>query len=648
MTPSLSSDFDVGETTFSMTPFLKVILLLWRLVVLLPRHQASLMVRTLLSLVSCHQQALLMALSPYCPSAILLLSSSSASDTDYDSTTTTTTTTDVTSSPSSTYDSTTTTTTNIAPSPSSYTYDNTNTASITPSPSSSVHDSTTTTTTATDIAPTPSGSVYDSTTTTTTTTDITPSQSSSAYDSTTTTTTTTTTDITPSPSSSTYDSTTTTTTDIIPSQSSSAYDSTTTTTATTDITPSPSSSTYDSTTTTTTDIAPTPTSSVYDSTTPAATTPSSSMTADMTTSGPATPSSSSQSTVTSAVTSTSPSTSPPSYQYPTQAPDLEGALFIFTFSIEGNPANFSLIWITNLKEKIGDIFRKNVVGFDEVRIQGNLYERKRRHARSSEGINIEAKFKAKDLYKVDKNVLQENLKTAMQNSENIFKNYSYNLDINQEQIASFAALTSDVCNSQKTKGLCGVEYTCSGGVCQHLCEDTYCGGHGQCYVHVFDNKVSTKCQCTSQNPFNYEGVACERAVMKEQYVAAIAVSVFGVLLLVLVVVVVCLCRQVNRKSVRSPRDELIPLDQTESWSYKSLPTKHNPVYSNHGYEPHYMAYREIDPAVYDFRALPRDRSRDSYDVRLREADLSSFPHLSSERKFSIKRPQVSSEPANSE
>lgn len=59
---------------------------------------------------------------------------------------------------------------------------------------------------------------------------------------------------------------------------------------------------------------------------------------------------------------------------------------------------------------------------------------------------------------------------------------------------SVAALTSDVCNSQKSKGLCGVEYTCTGGVCQHLCEDTYCGGHGQCYVHVFDNKVSTKCQ----------------------------------------------------------------------------------------------------------------------------------------------------------
>lgn len=69
--------------------------------------------------------------------------------------------------------------------------------------------------------------------------------------------------------------------------------------------------------------------------------------------------------------------------------------------------------------------------------------------------------------------------------------------------------------------------------------------------------VLTVTRCTSQNPFNYEGVACERAVMKEQYVAAIAVSVFGVLLLVLVVVVVCLCRQVNRKSVRSPRDELM-------------------------------------------------------------------------------------------
>lgn len=65
---------------------------------------------------------------------------------------------------------------------------------------------------------------------------------------------------------------------------------------------------------------------------------------------------------------------------------------------------------------------------------------RRRHARSSEGINIEAKFKAKDLYKVDKNVLQDNLKTAMQKSENIFKNYSYNLDINQEQIASCKSL----------------------------------------------------------------------------------------------------------------------------------------------------------------------------------------------------------------
>lgn len=61
---------------------------------------------------------------------------------------------------------------------------------------------------------------------------------------------------------------------------------------------------------------------------------------------------------------------------------------------------------------------------------------RRRHSRSSARINIEAKFKAKDLDRVDKNVLQKNLTTAMQKSETTFKNFSYNLDINEEQIAS--------------------------------------------------------------------------------------------------------------------------------------------------------------------------------------------------------------------
>lgn len=251
-------------------------------------------------------------------------------------------------------------------------------------------------------------------------------------------------------------------------------------------------------------------------------------------------------------TTTQPSTTTKSYQIMPVYPDTENAVLEFTFELRFTDCTFNKTTIENklsvVSSSVDDCKYIRVKSIDE----GSCRSGRSKRSATASYISVDTAFGI-DAQKGISNgsSVSDDLYTALSNVDDIDVNYLNETKDNfTGALASKQICDSDVCASALVgrpgfvcvpdtfTQTCAIMY-----YCDHQPID--CGKHGHCYVEteIQSERVSysSKCRCTQEEFFRYEGTHCTERVMTWELAVIICASAFGALVLVLLFIIIVMC-----------------------------------------------------------------------------------------------------------
>lgn len=251
-------------------------------------------------------------------------------------------------------------------------------------------------------------------------------------------------------------------------------------------------------------------------------------------------------------TTTQPSTTTKSYQMMPVYPDTENAVLEFTFELRFTDCTFNKTTIENklsvVSSSVDDCKYIRVKSIDE----GSCRSGRSKRSATASYISVDTAFGI-DAQKGISNgsSVSDDLYTALSNVDDIDVNYLNETKDNfTGALASKQICDSDVCTSalvgrpgfvcvaDTNTQRCAIMYYCD----RHPID---CGKHGHCYVEteIQSERVSysSKCRCTQEEFFRYEGTHCTERVMTWELAVIICASAFGALVLVLLFIIIVMC-----------------------------------------------------------------------------------------------------------
>ncbi|XP_052675356.1 uncharacterized protein LOC128157041 isoform X2 [Crassostrea angulata] len=251
-------------------------------------------------------------------------------------------------------------------------------------------------------------------------------------------------------------------------------------------------------------------------------------------------------------TTTQPSTTTKSYQMMPVYPDTENAVLEFTFELRFTDCTFNKTTIENklsvVSSSVDDCKYIRVKSIDE----GSCRSGRSKRSATASYISVDTAFGI-DAQKGISNgsSVSDDLYTALSNVDDIDVNYLNETKDNfTGALASKQICDSDVCASALV-GRPG--FVCVADTFTQTCAIMYycdhqpidCGKHGHCYVEteIQSERVSysSKCRCTQEEFFRYEGTHCTERVMTWELAVIICASAFGALILVLLFIIIVMC-----------------------------------------------------------------------------------------------------------
>ncbi|XP_052675271.1 mucin-2-like isoform X2 [Crassostrea angulata] len=251
-------------------------------------------------------------------------------------------------------------------------------------------------------------------------------------------------------------------------------------------------------------------------------------------------------------TTTQPSTTTKSYQIMPVYPDTENAVLEFTFELRFTDCTFNKTTIENklsvVSSSVDDCKYIRVKSIDE----GSCRSGRSKRSATASYISVDTAFGI-DAQKGISNgsSVSDDLYTALSNVDDIDVNYLNETKDNfTGALASKQICDSDVCASALV-GRPG--FVCVADTFTQTCAIMYycdhqpidCGKHGHCYVEteIQSERVSysSKCRCTQEEFFRYEGTHCTERVMTWELAVIICASAFGALILVLLFIIIVMC-----------------------------------------------------------------------------------------------------------
>lgn len=251
-------------------------------------------------------------------------------------------------------------------------------------------------------------------------------------------------------------------------------------------------------------------------------------------------------------TTTQPSTTTKSYQMMPVYPDTENAVLEFTFELRFTDCTFNKTTIENklsvVSSSVDDCKYIRVKSIDE----GSCRSGRSKRSATASYISVDTAFGI-DAQKGISNgsSVSDDLYTALSNVDDIDVNYLNETKDNfTGALASKQICDSDVCASALV-GRPG--FVCVADTFTQTCAIMYycdhqpidCGKHGDCYVEteIQSERVSysSKCRCTQEEFFRYEGTHCTERVMTWELAVIICASAFGALILVLLFIIIVMC-----------------------------------------------------------------------------------------------------------
>lgn len=251
-------------------------------------------------------------------------------------------------------------------------------------------------------------------------------------------------------------------------------------------------------------------------------------------------------------TTTQPSTTTKSYQIMPVYPDTENAVLEFTFELRFTDCTFNKTTIENklsvVSSSVDDCKYIRVKSIDE----GSCRSGRSKRSATASYISVDTAFGI-DAQKGISNgsSVSDDLYTALSNVDDIDVNY-----LNETKDNFTGALASkQICDSDAcANALVGRPgFVCVPDTFTQTCAIMYycdhqpidCGKHGHCYVEteIQSERVSysSKCRCTQEEFFRYEGTHCTESVMTWELAVIICASAFGALILVLLFIIIVMC-----------------------------------------------------------------------------------------------------------
>lgn len=251
-------------------------------------------------------------------------------------------------------------------------------------------------------------------------------------------------------------------------------------------------------------------------------------------------------------TTTQPSTTTKSYQMMPVYPDTENAVLEFTFELRFTDCTYNKTTIENklsvVSSSVDDCKYIRVKSIDE----GSCRSGRSKRSATASYISVDTAFGI-DAQKGISNgsSVSDDLYTALSNVDDIDVNYlnetkdNFTGALASKQICDSDACASAlvgrpgfVCVADTLTQTCAIMY-----YCDHQPID--CGKHGHCYVEteIQSERVSysSKCRCTQEEFFRYEGTHCTERVMTWELAVIICASAFGALILVLLFIIIVMC-----------------------------------------------------------------------------------------------------------
>lgn len=233
-------------------------------------------------------------------------------------------------------------------------------------------------------------------------------------------------------------------------------------------------------------------------------------------------------------------------------PDTENAVLEFTFELRFTDCTFNKTTIENklsvVSSSVDDCKYIRVKSIDE----GSCRSGRSKRSATASYISVDTAFGI-DAQKGISNgsSVSDDLYTALSNVDDIDVNYLNETKDNfTGALASKQICDSDVCTSALV-GRPG--FVCVADTFTQTCAIMYycdrhpidCGKHGHCYVEteIQSERVSysSKCRCTQEEFFRYEGTHCTERVMTWELAVIICASAFGALTLVLLFIIIVMC-----------------------------------------------------------------------------------------------------------
>lgn len=251
-------------------------------------------------------------------------------------------------------------------------------------------------------------------------------------------------------------------------------------------------------------------------------------------------------------TTTQPSTTTKSYQMMPVYPDTENAVLEFTFELRFTDCTYNKTTIENklsvVSSSVDDCKYIRVKSIDE----GSCRSGRSKRSATASYISVDTAFGI-DAQKGISNgsSVSDDLYTALSNVDDIDVNY-----LNETKDNFTGALASkQICDSDAcANALVGRPgFVCVADTFTQTCAIMYycdhqpidCGKHGHCYVEteIQSERVSysSKCRCTQEEFFRYEGTHCTERVMTWELAVIICASAFGALVLVLLFIIIVMC-----------------------------------------------------------------------------------------------------------
>lgn len=233
-------------------------------------------------------------------------------------------------------------------------------------------------------------------------------------------------------------------------------------------------------------------------------------------------------------------------------PDTENAVLEFTFELRFTDCTFNKTTIENklsvVSSSVDDCKYIRVKSIDE----GSCRSGRSKRSATASYISVDTAFGI-DAQKGISNgsSVSDDLYTALSNVDDIDVNY-----LNETKDNFTGALASkQICDSDAcANALVGRPgFVCVADTFTQTCAIMYycdhqpidCGKHGHCYVEteIQSERVSysSKCRCTQEEFFRYEGTHCTERVMTWELAVIICASAFGALILVLLFIIIVMC-----------------------------------------------------------------------------------------------------------